>query len=400
MYISRVIKSKQQMNYNFTISERQDRGEVITPESLVEEMLDKLPREVFKSKTTTFLDPCFGTGSFLKGVVLRLSANGHSTENINSRVFGFEINNKMFNETKRKFRGINIVKQDFLNTDINMKFDVIVGNPPYQDSNKTSGKNSSLWTKFIIKADNLLNKDGYLLYITPLSWIAPTSAQKKQLKSVFTENNLIYLDTSCKKYFNVGSTFSYYLIKKDSNYTSTNINGELHENLKIPFLPIVINDITISITKKIFNSFNETLDFSSAGRSDIAPNGPYMIYDINDIKRSDKLGKNYNIKKVVVNKPGYLNPKYDDGLYSTSSNNYWVPVASKKEADNIISFINSNIGKIILENLYKYSGYNSLGVLSSLPSVIKFNTWAHREDFKKVLNLTEKEIDYIENAVK
>jgi len=388
------------MNYNFTISERQDRGEVITPESLVEEMLDKLPREVFKSKTTTFLDPCFGTGSFLKGVVLRLSANGHSTENINSRVFGFEINNKMFNETKRKFRGINIVKQDFLNTDINMKFDVIVGNPPYQDSNKTSGKNSSLWTKFIIKADNLLNKDGYLLYITPLSWIAPTSAQKKQLKSVFTENNLIYLDTSCKKYFNVGSTFSYYLIKKDSNYTSTNINGELHENLKIPFLPIVINDITISITKKIFNSFNETLDFSSAGRSDIAPNGPYMIYDINDIKRSDKLGKNYNIKKVVVNKPGYLNPKYDDGLYSTSSNNYWVPVASKKEADNIISFINSNIGKIILENLYKYSGYNSLGVLSSLPSVIKFNTWAHREDFKKVLNLTEKEIDYIENAVK
>ena len=388
------------MNYNFTISERQDRGEVITPESLVEEMLDKLPREVFKSKTTTFLDPCFGTGSFLKGVVLRLSANGHSTENINSRVFGFEINNKMFNETKRKFRGINIVKQDFLNTDINMKFDVIVGNPPYQDSNKTSGKNSSLWTKFIIKADNLLNKDGYLLYITPLSWIAPTSAQKKQLKSVFTENNLIYLDTSCKKYFNVGSTFSYYLIKKDSNYTSTNINGELHENLKIPFLPIVINDITISITKKIFNSFNETLDFSSAGRSDIAPNGPYMIYDINDIKRSDKLGKNYNIKKVVVNKPGYLNPKYDDGLYSTSSNNYWVPVASKKEADNIISFINSNIGKIILENLYKYSGYNSLGVLSSLPIVIKFNTWAHREDFKKVLNLTEKEIDYIENAVK
>ena len=388
------------MNYNTIISERQDRGEVITPKSLVEEMIDKLPKEVFESETTTFLDPCFGTGSFLMAIGIRLKKYGHSTENINSRLFGFEVDSRMFNETKRKFRSISIIKQDFLNADINMKFDVIVGNPPYQDSNKTSGKNSSLWTKFIIKADNLLNKDGYLLYITPLSWIAPTSAQKKQLKSVFTENNLIYLDTSCKKYFNVGSTFSYYLIKKDSNYTSTNINGELHENLKIPFLPIVINDITISITKKIFNSFNETLDFSSAGRSDIAPNGPYMIYDINDIKRSDKLGKNYNIKKVVVNKPGYLNPKYDDGLYSTSSNNYWVPVASKKEADNIISFINSNIGKIILENLYKYSGYNSLGVLSSLPSVIKFNTWAHREDFKKVLNLTEKEIDYIENAVK
>ena len=55
------------MNYNTIISERQDRGEVITPKSLVEEMIDKLPKEVFESETTTFLRSMFRYWIFLNG---------------------------------------------------------------------------------------------------------------------------------------------------------------------------------------------------------------------------------------------------------------------------------------------------------------------------------------------
>ena len=55
------------MNYNTIISERQDRGEVITPKSLVEEMIDKLPKEVFESETTTFLRSMFRYWIVLNG---------------------------------------------------------------------------------------------------------------------------------------------------------------------------------------------------------------------------------------------------------------------------------------------------------------------------------------------
>jgi type I restriction-modification system DNA methylase subunit len=53
-------------------------GEVFTPELLVEEMLNQLPEELFISNTTTFLDPCFGTGTFLKAIVNKLKKYGHN----------------------------------------------------------------------------------------------------------------------------------------------------------------------------------------------------------------------------------------------------------------------------------------------------------------------------------
>ena len=41
------------------------RGEVFTPTKLVKQMLGKLPRELFKDRTKTFLDSSCGNGQFL-----------------------------------------------------------------------------------------------------------------------------------------------------------------------------------------------------------------------------------------------------------------------------------------------------------------------------------------------
>lgn len=366
---------------------------------LVEEMTSHLDEEIFKNPNSKFLDPCAGTGTF--GVVLhdRLLKYHNSKWIFENMIFMIDTS-RVNCDLLKKLGFVNVYNEDFLNLKLDMKFDVIVGNPPYQDSEIKSGKNSSLWTKFIVHSESYINKNGYLLFVTPLSWIAPSETQKNKLKSVFMDNNLIYLDTNCKKYFNVASTFSYFLIKKDKNYKHTNINNEINENLNIPFLPKTINNITLEITKKIFNSFNECIDFSSSDRNDkFEKNGQYRVYDGNNFKQSNVLGKNYNIEKVIVNKPGYLNPRYDGGWYNTSGGNYWAPVESKIEADNIISFLDSNLGKNILQKLYKYSGYNSLGVLKSLPNVIKYNNWDTINPFKDVLKLTQEEIDYIENYV-
>ena len=47
-------------------------GEVFTPPELVNEMLDKLPKDLWLDKTKTWLDPACGNGNFLVEVKRRL----------------------------------------------------------------------------------------------------------------------------------------------------------------------------------------------------------------------------------------------------------------------------------------------------------------------------------------
>jgi hypothetical protein len=368
------------------------KGEVFTPSELVREILDKIPTSVWENPNSMFLDPCMGKGTFLIEIITRLiNIYGYSKEDAVSRVYGYDTCVKYVNHLKRG--GLtNIFHKDFLNTDFNMKFDVIVGNPPYQDSGKTQGKNSSLWTKFIITSNGLIKENGYISFIVPISWIAPSESQKNELKDVFFKNNLVYLNTECKNFFNVGSTFSYFIIKKNNEYIQTNVNDSFYEDIRFNFLPKRINKTTLSIAKKIFFTNDNTLDFSSSLRNDkLVDGGEYFVWYGNTLKQSNSLGKNFDKLKVVVNKPGYLNPRFDNGNYNTSANNYWVEVTSESEGNNIISFFNSQIGKNLFEKLFKYSGYNSLGVLKSLPTVIKNHQWDTKK-FIEIFNLNDDEI--------
>ena len=61
--------------FNHTHKAIKGRGEVFTPTSLVDEMLDKLPSELFKDKSKTFLDNSCGNGQFLFAVLKRKLQN-------------------------------------------------------------------------------------------------------------------------------------------------------------------------------------------------------------------------------------------------------------------------------------------------------------------------------------
>ena len=57
--------------YN-TYEKRKDNDEVFTPPFLIEEMLDKLQKTVWKDPTKTWLDPCAGLGNFSVLILKRL----------------------------------------------------------------------------------------------------------------------------------------------------------------------------------------------------------------------------------------------------------------------------------------------------------------------------------------
>jgi hypothetical protein len=71
---------------------RKQTGEDFTPAALVNEILDKLPSEVWKDASKTWLDPTAGNGNFLVEVKRRLLLAGHAEEHILANmIFGADL---------------------------------------------------------------------------------------------------------------------------------------------------------------------------------------------------------------------------------------------------------------------------------------------------------------------
>jgi len=66
-------------------------SEVFTPTQLVQEILDKLPPELFTDTTKTYLDPSCGDGQFLGEILIRKVENGIEFEQALKTIYGVDI---------------------------------------------------------------------------------------------------------------------------------------------------------------------------------------------------------------------------------------------------------------------------------------------------------------------
>ena len=66
-------------------------GEVFTPTELVQEILDKIPTEIFVDPDKTHLDPSCGDGQFLGEVLIRKVENGIDFEQALSTIYGVDL---------------------------------------------------------------------------------------------------------------------------------------------------------------------------------------------------------------------------------------------------------------------------------------------------------------------
>jgi type I restriction-modification system DNA methylase subunit len=127
-------------------------------QDLVEEILNQLPDHVWQDPTITFLDPAMAGGQFIRAIERRLLAAGHSRENIADRVYGCEekLIRVKYVKNWHKVLSNQLHVMDFITHDWgNMKFDVIVGNPPYQSEKRTGTQ--PLWPLFVNKASEILS---------------------------------------------------------------------------------------------------------------------------------------------------------------------------------------------------------------------------------------------------
>jgi SAM-dependent methyltransferase len=66
-------------------------GEVFTPTPLVQEILDKLPQELFTDSTKTYLDASCGDGQFLGEILIRKIENRIDFKQALSTIYGVDI---------------------------------------------------------------------------------------------------------------------------------------------------------------------------------------------------------------------------------------------------------------------------------------------------------------------
>jgi type I restriction-modification system DNA methylase subunit len=95
MKIEDIIKHAREREYMSGIERDKVRvkatGEVFTPTTLVQEVLDNLDQRIFSDPKKTVLDNCCGDGQFLSEILIRKIENGSTFEEALSTIYGVDI---------------------------------------------------------------------------------------------------------------------------------------------------------------------------------------------------------------------------------------------------------------------------------------------------------------------
>lgn len=213
-------------------------------DNIVESIISKIPDTIWDNPKAKFLDPSIGGGQFVKVIEKKLRDKGYSDKNIRSRVYGMESNKMRVNFAINKHKLIgNYVVGDFLKWETSMKFDCIIGNPPYQT--ETDGNSRPIWDKFVIKSFDILNEDGYLALIHPAGW-RNVDGRFTDVRDLLLSKQMEYLEIHNESdgisTFGAETRYDWYVVKNSNRAKKTQIVFEDGTTKKInltelPFIP-------------------------------------------------------------------------------------------------------------------------------------------------------------------
>jgi hypothetical protein len=253
-------------------------------EGLFQEIYDeRLPETLFMSETTTFADLQSAGLQSIIPLVNKLRKYGHSDENIRRRVFSFMENDLYLNYVQVKNSDLPVTF-DIYKESINMKFDVIVGNDPYQEK-VGPRKTESLWNKFFFKRMSLLKEDGYLSLIHPSGW-RNVHGKYKNVQEEIKSKNLKFLSINSvedgQKLFNATTPFDWYVLQNKEYEGVTTIkfqDGTIGQTdiSNLEFIPNDNFDTVISLLSEkeekvkviLDSSYHTQRDFISDTQNDI-----------------------------------------------------------------------------------------------------------------------------------
>lgn len=274
--------------------EKQENGEVFTPLSLIEELFENLDkhylvengRSIFEEKDFKWGDilGC-GIGNFSIVLYYRLM-NGlisiiqdeqeRKCHILDNMIYMCELNKKNVDVCKQIFGQINIYEGDSLLLDPNKewginKFDVIIGNPPFNKGgiksstgkhlSSTGQKNETIWHKIVKKSFNILKPNGYLVNIHPLSWLRKSHSVHNLLLEKYIIWMKLWDNSKSMQMINAVIPISLYVLQNTLNIdkNKTNIISEIKRQ-KITNSSVYL-DKQYSIPLAYHSIFNKLITF-------------------------------------------------------------------------------------------------------------------------------------------
>ncbi len=477
--------------------------EVFTPPEIVNQMLDMLPQELFKNPDTTFLDPACKTGVFLREIAKRLikglepqfpDLQERIDHIFHKQLFGIAITeltsllsrrgiycskypntdfsvskfdtaegNIRFKRSPHTWVGGKCIycgankeqydRGDELETHayefihkknveeiLNMKFDVIISNPPYQLS--TAGDDNGaqatpIYHKFVTQGIKLSSR--YVIMITPSRWFAGGWGLDDFRNSMISCNHIKTMhdfqnSSDCFTGVEIKGGVSYFLYDKGyvgecdfySHDTDNSISFSkryLHES----GCDILIRYNELISTYRKARQSTEFKPFSSivSGRSPFGFNtnhtgNKHKVFD-SDVKYFERTGMTYMqlsqisrgheyIKKYKLftakaaedgKIPGKVIGNITYGLPNMICSGTYLmvgPFDTEEHMKNCESYMKTKFFRSLVA-VNKISQNASYKVYEAVPMQDFSKPWTDEELYAKY-GLTQEEIDFIESMIK
>ena len=437
----------QHLTYNPELKELY--GEINTPFSFINKMLSIIPNEKFSNKDYKWLDAGSGHGNYslclffilfksLKEVIM--DEEERKEHIIKNMIYMVEYNKDNIPFLREKFGNkANIIESNYLEWKTNLKFDFIIGNPPYNFNGvkKVPTKNNvnkkedgkTIWCEFIKRNISLLNENGIMNVLIPSIWMKPDKAGMYELLLKYDISKLHTLnanETNKTFGFHVQTPTCYFLLTKRENegkielFDSLKNNYEtliLRDNMPIPldFLSIVnkflkitnkygkLNVIKTNLPKKdtqLINHFSPLFKFENVKTTKLnKEKQPYL-----EINYSNEPLMFHGEPKLIMAHKMYGFPYLDhEGKYGISTrDNYIIKNKSIKQLELIKEFLSTELILFLFETTRYRMRYLEKYVFEFIPdfSNIPEKILKKKKSIYDLIDINKEEKEFIERYYK
>ena len=474
--------------------------EVFTPPKIAKLMLDNLPKKIWEDENIKFLDPVSKTGVFLREITSRLidglerkipNLEKRINHILKNQVYGLSITeltslisrrtlycskyansefsiskfndvegNIKFINSEHKWNQKNVCEYCGVNKELydrnkklenyaysfiheqnhdkifNMKFDVIIGNPPYQMSDGGAVASAKpIYQKFVETAKKLNPR--YLTMIIPSRWFSGGKGlddfreemlNDKRISKIFDFPN----SSDCFPGVEIKGGVCYFLWERDysGECEITNINNDKKNTIKRPLLEKNLNffiryNQSISIIRKVSefneNKFNHLVSSrkcygfptnfrgktkNEKNKTKIYQNGGYGYISEKNVEVGRK---NIQKHKIFITKAygagesfphQILNTPFYGEINSVCTETYIEigPFKSKQVCENVMSYIKTKFFRFLVL-MIKNTQDATRGVYRLVP-IQNFEKQIDDKFLFKKYKLTENEIKFIDAMIR